>query len=275
MNELDLFFLSYDEPNAEEHWADLLNKAPWAQRIHGVKGFGAVHEMAAKLSETDRFITIDADNVVDQSFFEQNSAPAVSACLSYAARNTINGLQYGNGGIKIWNKEFVLNGGAGHEINDSSDTAIDFCWQDGYEHSSIVYSSVEFGSNYQAYRVGFREGVKLCMDRGRRVDPEKMIDLHPFNLRNLRMWSCVGSHTPFGDAAIFGTRAGWARMLDEGFDPTVVRDFDWFNDHWENEASKVDMRAAIDSLENKIMLATGIEIRYLEPSISRFFIEMK
>ena len=26
--ELDLFYLSYDEPNCEEHWADILNKVP-------------------------------------------------------------------------------------------------------------------------------------------------------------------------------------------------------------------------------------------------------
>ena len=39
VTELDIFYISYDEPNAEEHWADLLNKVPWAKRVHGVKGF--------------------------------------------------------------------------------------------------------------------------------------------------------------------------------------------------------------------------------------------
>ena len=28
VTELDIFYISYDEPNAEENWADLLNKVP-------------------------------------------------------------------------------------------------------------------------------------------------------------------------------------------------------------------------------------------------------
>ena len=47
VTELDIFYISYDEPNCEEHWADLLNKVPWAKRVHGVKGFDAAHKAAA------------------------------------------------------------------------------------------------------------------------------------------------------------------------------------------------------------------------------------
>ena len=28
IGELDVFYLSYDEPNKEEHWADIISKAP-------------------------------------------------------------------------------------------------------------------------------------------------------------------------------------------------------------------------------------------------------
>ena len=62
LTQFDLFFLSYDEPNAEENWADLLDKAPWAKRVHGVKGFDAAHRECARQSETPWFITVDADN---------------------------------------------------------------------------------------------------------------------------------------------------------------------------------------------------------------------
>ena len=34
----DIIFLSYDEPNAEKNYADLLSKFPWAKRVHGVEG---------------------------------------------------------------------------------------------------------------------------------------------------------------------------------------------------------------------------------------------
>ena len=43
--EFDVFFLSYDEPTADLHYADLCNKVPWAKRIHGVKGSDHAHRL--------------------------------------------------------------------------------------------------------------------------------------------------------------------------------------------------------------------------------------
>ena len=40
--EIPIVFLSYDEPWADEFFADLIGKAPWAKRVHGVKGLDAV-----------------------------------------------------------------------------------------------------------------------------------------------------------------------------------------------------------------------------------------
>ena len=36
--EQDIIFLSYDEPNAEKNYVDLVKKVPWAKRVHGVEG---------------------------------------------------------------------------------------------------------------------------------------------------------------------------------------------------------------------------------------------
>ena len=54
----DIIYLSYDEPNAEENYANLLTKVPWAKRIHGVEGSDAAHKACAEISDTKRFITI-------------------------------------------------------------------------------------------------------------------------------------------------------------------------------------------------------------------------
>ena len=111
VTELDIFYISYDEPNCEEHWADLLNKVPWAKRVHGVKGFDAAHKEAAKQSETDRFITVDGDNIVMDDFFEQvldvpdqdhDGNNISESIFSWNAKNILNGLVYGNGGLKCW-----------------------------------------------------------------------------------------------------------------------------------------------------------------------------
>ena len=64
--ELDIIYLSYDEPNAEKNYADLLSKVPWAKRVHGVKGSDAAHKACAELSTTDRFVTDHVDNTIRQ-----------------------------------------------------------------------------------------------------------------------------------------------------------------------------------------------------------------
>ena len=112
--ELDIIFLSYDEPNAEKNYADLLTKVPWAKRVHGVEGSDAAHKACAELSETDRFITVDGDNTIRQDFIDQvldfdEHTDLENSVISWCGKNTINGLMYGNGGLKCWPKEFVLN----------------------------------------------------------------------------------------------------------------------------------------------------------------------
>jgi hypothetical protein len=94
--EFDIVFLSYDEPNADLHYADLCAKAPWAKRVHGVKGSDHAHKAAAELAETDWFITVDADNIVDPSFFNLDldmSDPKIEV-YGWCGRNKINGIRY-------------------------------------------------------------------------------------------------------------------------------------------------------------------------------------
>ena len=113
INELDIIFISYDEPNAEQNYADLCAKVPWAKRVHGVKGSDSAHKACAELSETDRFITIDGDNRIRPNFLNQEinfeeHTDLQSCVISWAGKNIVNGLMYGNGGIKCWPKDFVL-----------------------------------------------------------------------------------------------------------------------------------------------------------------------
>ena len=54
--DLDVIYLTYDEPNREENWIKIQNMVPWATRVDGVKGSDAAHKAAASASSTDRFI---------------------------------------------------------------------------------------------------------------------------------------------------------------------------------------------------------------------------
>jgi hypothetical protein len=282
ITEFDLFFLSYDEPNAEKHWSDLLDKAPYAERVHGVKGFDAAHRACAEKSGTDWFVTVDADNIVLPSFFDQtvvlDPVAQPNRCFSWNGVNMHNGLQYGNGGIKLWSKNFVLNMNS-HENADDPRKAVDFCWEDDYKQVHRVYSEVcVTGSPYQAFKAGFREGVKLTLDRGERLSPKLMkSELYPVNLRNAMIWSCVGAHVENGLWAMLGTRWGWSLMCDMAWDHTRISDYGWFVEFWRETTSECADDAGLlermDELGQAILDLTNISTPVLDENHSRFFCE--
>lgn len=238
INEFDIVFISYDEPNAEENYNNLLEKAPWAKRSHGVFGSDAAHKAAADLAETDRFITIDADNIVHDDFFGVEidmSRIRQSDVISWAGKNTINGLVYGNGGIKCWPKEVVYNMRT-HENAPEGDkrSQVDFCWNIHYVQMNNIYCDVmNNGSPLQAWRAGFREGVKMGLVDGDVIDPRYLKErVHKKNYQRLLTWMSVGDDTENGLWAIYGARLGchMTNITRTNWDWRNVRDFDWLTD---------------------------------------------
>lgn len=245
LNEFDCIFISYDEDNAEENWADLQNKVPWAMRVHGVEGSDAAHKAAAELSTTDCFISVDADNIVDEKFFDQEfdfDHPKIKGkALSWGAINAINGLQYGNGGLKLWPKEYVLNMKT-HENADPNDkrNQVDFCWEDSYVQMNNVHcTTFPNGSPRQAFRAGFREGVKMTLVEGEKVDkPEDVVKLAwEGNIKRFMTWASVGADVEHGLWAIYGARLGCVMTNTTDWDFLQVRDFEALNKIWHDEVA--------------------------------------
>ncbi len=144
ISEFDVVFLSYDEENAEKNYALLLDICPWAKRVHGVKGFDAAHRACAEEAETDWLITVDADNIVRPEFFDlslDDFFDVKTNCLSWNGLNAMNGLSYGNGGLKLWRKTF-LQTMACHEYSSDPKKSVDFCWENGYKNILRTYSDV-------------------------------------------------------------------------------------------------------------------------------------
>lgn len=243
INEFDIVFISYDEPNADENYADLLDKAPWAKRSHGVYGSDAAHKAAAALAETDRFITIDADNIVDPAFFsvELNMDKIRSTdVVSWAGKNITNGLVYGNGGIKCWPKDVVMSMQT-HENAPAGDkrAQVDFCWNINYVQMNNIYCTVmNNGSPLQAWRAGFREGVKMGLVDGDVIDPQHLkARVHNKNYKRLLTWMSVGEECENGIWAIYGARLGchMTNIARESWDWKNVRDFKWLNQFFETK----------------------------------------
>ena len=237
----DIIYLSYDEPNAEKNYADLCSKIPWAKRVHGVKGSDAAHKECAKISETDRFITIDGDNIIKSEFLTQEidfskHEDLENCVISWTAKNHINGLMYGNGGIKCWPKEYVLKMRT-HENADPNNphAQVDFCWDIEYIQMNSCYSEIFNNETpQQAWRAGFREGVKMALDRGIKPTVEAFHKNHWKNMHRLYIWLMVGRDVENGDWAIYGAREGLYKTMCTDWDFVNVRDFDYLNDYWNN-----------------------------------------
>lgn len=275
--EFDIVFLSYDEPNAELHYADLCNKAPWAKRVHGVKGSDHAHKAAAELSETEWFITVDADNIVDPAFFDLEldmSDPKVQV-YGWCGRNVINGLRYGNGGLKIWKKDFVLNMRT-HENSDSDRGQVDFCWEDGYKNFPRVYSdSIITASAFQAWRAGFREGVKMTLLDGVKVPPQEIKErIWWHNIHRLRMWSTIGMHEENGVYAILGARMGTWMTNCTDWNYVDVRDFDVLRDIYENNVNHTFVEEDAKDLGVKIKQQLGLDWPWLDANHSKYTLDL-
>ena len=273
--DLDCIFLTYDEPNKEEHWVKIKNMVPWAQRVDGVKGSDAAHKAAAALSTTERFILIDGDNLPDPSFFNQTldlpSQDYENAVFRWRARNTINGLMYGNGGLSSWTKTFV-NTMQTHEATDGrAETEVEFCFDPLYWAMHDCYSNTyPNGSAFHAWRAGFREGVKMCLQRGSKPTVEEFKTQTLRNLDNLTIWHNVGVDVEHGEWAIAGARQGTYMTMLTNWDYRLVQDFDALAELWETVKDS-QPRILSNQLGPELGTQLDLPMAILEAEQSAFF----
>lgn len=279
--DLDCIYLSYDEPQKEEFWLKIKNMVPWAVRVDGVKGSDAAHKAAGEASTTERFILIDGDNMPDESFFNQqldftDKDPNYKlAQFRWRAVNAVNGLRYGNGGMSSWTKTYVANMKT-HETSDGSDTtAVDFCMDSSdnlywamHDCYSTTYPNY---TPFQAWRAGFREGVKMVLDRGAKPSIDDFKDrVAGRNINNLTIWHNVGADVDNGMWAIYGARIGTYLTMLTDWNYVDVADFDNFPVLWEEykDRDPIIQSAMIgDELSNKL----GLPMCTLSPEQSKFF----
>jgi len=277
--EQDIIYLSYDEPNAEKNYADLLTKVPWAKRVHGVKGSDAAHKACAKLSDTEYFVTVDGDNIIDPKFLEveidlDKLGLTSNHVFSWCGNVHVNGLMYGNGGLKLWTRKFV-NEMKTHENSDPTDTKglVEFCFDDLYYQFNENYSeSFTNETPFQAWRAGFREGVKMSLDQGAKVADLKTVWWQ--NYHRLLVWCSVGADVENGIYSILGAREGAALTNCTDWDYANVRDFDYltnyWNKHYENAPDEEKVKQ-INFYGNELREKCGLEIANLDPAGSKFF----
>jgi hypothetical protein len=273
--DLDCIYLTYDEPKKEEFWIQIQNMVPWAKRVDGVKGSDAAHKAAAAASDTDRFILIDGDNIPDAAFFNLQLAldnANRSSVFRWRARNAINGLMYGNGGMSCWTKDFVYNMRT-HEASDgTAENDVEFCFYPNYWAMNDCYSTTYPNATpFQAWRAGFREGVKMCLDRGTRPSlSEFKTKVHARNLDHLTIWHNVGVDVDQGAWAIAGARQGTYRTMLTDWDYTEVQDFDKLAELWETNKSR-DPAEIIQAYQDALYTQLDLPMCMLNNQQSKFF----
>jgi len=203
---LDIIFISYNEPNAEENWEDLKSRFPYALRVDMVDGIPEAFIEAARISKTSHVYTVDADNKILPGFkfeYSPNYWDKDFVHLWYA-HNPVNGLMYGYGGLKLWPRRFLKEA----QIQEHS---VDFTvpashgGQGGLKIHETAASITCFNtSRFDSYRAGFREGAKL---RAEIVNESYYHDITEAKER-LNIWCTQGENKPFGRECMYGALDG-------------------------------------------------------------------
>tara|TARA_R110001592_G_scaffold5811_2_gene31736 strand:- start:491 stop:1381 length:891 start_codon:yes stop_codon:yes gene_type:complete len=274
VSDLDFVYISFKEPNKEENWADLKNKVPWAKRVDGVVGFDNAHKAAAEVAETDFFISVDGDNILDERFLLETldwSKTDQRAVHRWRAENNINGLVYGNGGLVGWQKSTCLNMRT-HENADSDENQIDFCWGVPHENLRNCYSTTIInGSKQQAFVAGYREGVKMSTEKGKPIPAGDFRRIWPSNLKTLCTWCTIGADVDLGKYAMLGARMGcYNTVIQAGDQHLRIRDLDDMENFYK-EVTPQNIDTELESYGNSLRQRLDIPIAEYDEQQSRFY----
>jgi hypothetical protein len=226
----EIFFISYQESNADENWAKLKSKFPISQRIHGVKGIHQAHIAAAKQSLTKMFYVVDGDSVIADDFnfnYEVNKLEKGHVHVWFS-QNPVNGLVYGYGGVKLLPKLETIN--------------MDVTCPDMTTSISKHFKAIPTISNvtvfntdpFNTWKSAFRECVKLS---SKIIDRQKSEE----TLHRLNVWCTSGADRPFGQESIAGAIAGkeyGSANKDNLKALKNINDFDWLKEYYEQQTKK-------------------------------------
>lgn len=230
----DIIFISYNEPNADKNWELLKSRFPTAQRVHGIKGIHEAHMIAAIKSWTKMFWVVDGDAEIkedfDFSYFpneQEEIWPGVKALNTvhvWNSENSVNGLVYGYGGVKLLPKMFTL----GMDLSSLDMTrGISKHFKVMEEVSNITAFNVD---EFSTWKSAFRECVKLTNNLNNQLDYEET------ELR-LHAWLHPRKSSNFYDWARHGAEKGheFGKTYSSDIEKLkLINDFDWLKEQFQN-----------------------------------------
>jgi hypothetical protein len=220
---LDIVFISYNEPNADENYQRLLDKFPRAKRVDKVKGIHNAHIKAAEISDTENFWVVDGDAVILDDFYFDYEVPVWDRDVVYIwhSLNPVNGLDYGYGGVKLLPRKLTL--------------AMDTSTIDMTTSISKKIKVIEKASNYTAFNTdpfntwksAFRESVKLLTSTTRNADKK--------SLERYDIWATQGADKPYGEYSIKGA-VDAKEFVEGGGELSKINDFEFLYERFNNKS---------------------------------------
>jgi hypothetical protein len=221
----DIVFISYQEPNADQHYQHLIDRFPRAKRIHGITGIHQAHIKAATLCSTDLFWIVDGDAVVDSNFKFDYQVARWDRDMVHVWRsvNPINDLVYGYGGVKLFPTELTIN-------MDLSKPDMTTSISSKFKAVQEISNVTNFNTDpFNTWKSAFRECTKLS---SKVIDRQKDVETQ---LR-LEKWCTLGIDRPFGKYAIDGAKFGalfGTRNKDNIEVLKKINDFNWLKEQFD------------------------------------------
>jgi hypothetical protein len=215
----DIIYLSYHEPYADENFERLKQRFPQAQHVKNIKGIFNAHQMAAAIAESLMFYVVDADAIIldDFDFSFVPNPYEYDVTHVWKARNPINGLEYGYGGVKLFPTQ---------ALRDATNWHIDFTTSVGYGFKGInqVSNVTQFNTDpFNTWKSAFRECVKLA---SKIIKNQNDLETE----ERLSIWQTVKNDAPFADYCIAGAIAGSIYGKQYKDNPEAldkINDFEW------------------------------------------------
>ena len=230
----DVVYVSNGEPDEEKHWQKIKNKAPRAKWVRGVKGRTKAYQAMAHKSDTDWFYACFAKSEIVETFDFTWQPDRLKAPCHYIfyGRQVINDLEYGHGGVIMYEKHLTLA---------TNNPGIDFTLSAKHDVVPVLSTLVYAGeTEYMAWKTAFRECIKLHQDALTKNDVDAKY--------RLKIWRTVGQ-TKNGIWSIMGANDGVEFYDSVKGDSTQLQnsyEWEWLNEYFIKKYTSIDQPVIIE-----------------------------
>ena len=227
VQDMDVIFISYDEPSAEQRFKDLQIKAPRAKWVKNVQGQTEAYHAAAKQCETAYFFAVFPKlEIVDSFNFDFQPDRLKNAChYMFNCRNPVNGLEYGHGAVLLYNKKLTLQ---------TTNPGLDFTLSAPHTDAPILSAINHFNETpWLSWRTAFREVLKLKQINDKKPTVESQF--------RLKKWCSAGTGKN-AECCLQGAQDA-NQYYDEHKDDQdklqLSYDFQWLKEYYERKYVRV------------------------------------